>query len=170
MGKIVGFGCLGIVGLFVLIAAIGAVSGGSDKTAKPPAASQPANGVAPSKAPQAAPSKAAEKKAAVAVVGKKTAFAKSVIAQDGEYTSVSVTVTNNSSKSINVNPLYFAITDTNGSKHTAELGADENQIATVELAPGENVTGAITGKGAFTPKTVWYTDGLIGTAVRGDVS
>ncbi|MFI7357298.1 DUF4352 domain-containing protein [Streptomyces avidinii] len=87
-----------------------------------------------------------------------------------QYTSVSVTITNNSSKPIDVNPLYFAITDTNGTKHMAELGADEDQIATVELAPGENVSGAITGKGAFTAKTVTYTDGLIGKGVRADVS
>ncbi|MFF5804528.1 hypothetical protein [Streptomyces sp. NPDC012746] len=52
----------------------------------------------------------------------------------------------------------------------AELGAAEDQIDTVELAPGENVTGAVTGKGTFTPKTVTYTDGLIGKGVRTDVS
>ncbi|MCX4529727.1 hypothetical protein OG982_29215 [Streptomyces sp. NBC_01551] len=48
----------------------------------------------------------------------------------------------------------------------AELGAAEDQIDTVELAPGENVTG----KGTFTPKRVTYTDGLIGKGVRTDVS
>uniref|UniRef100_A0AAU2JIH3 TRAM domain-containing protein n=1 Tax=Streptomyces sp. NBC_00049 TaxID=2903617 RepID=A0AAU2JIH3_9ACTN len=50
------------------------------------------------------------------------------------------------------------------------MAVDEGQIATVELAPGENVTGTITGKGAFTAKTVTYTDGLIGDSVRADVS
>nr|WSW44537.1 DUF4352 domain-containing protein [Streptomyces sp. NBC_01001] len=171
-GKIVGFSCLGIVGLVVLLGVIGAVLDGrsSDKTAKdaaPPAAATSA----PSKAPESKPSSAApEKKAAVDVVAKKAEFKKSIIAQDDAYTSVSVTITNNSSKPIDVNPLYFAITDTNGTKHMAELAADEDQIATVQLAPGENVTGAITGKGAFTAKTVTYTDGLIGKAIRADVS
>ncbi|MET9690073.1 DUF4352 domain-containing protein [Streptomyces sp. NPDC006514] len=175
-GKIVGFSCLGIVGLIVLLAVVGAVLGGGsgDKTAKessPPAAATSASAPAPADAPGAKPSSAApEKKAAVEVAAKKTQFKKSVIAQDDGYTSVSVTITNNSSDPIDVNPLYFAITDTNGTKHTAELGADENQIATVELAPGENVTGAITGKGSFTAKTVTYTDGLIGKAVRADLS
>ncbi|MFE5558574.1 DUF4352 domain-containing protein [Streptomyces sp. NPDC056544] len=173
-GKIVGFSCLGIVGLIVLLAVVGAVLGGGsgDKTAKepsPPAAATSAP--APADAPGAKPSSAApEKKAAVEVAAKKTQFKKSVIAQGDDYTSVSVTITNNSSDAIDVNPLYFAITDTNGTKHTAELGADENQIATVELAPGENVTGSITGKGSFTAKTVTYTDGLIGKAVRADLS
>ncbi|MCX4628515.1 DUF4352 domain-containing protein [Streptomyces sp. NBC_01443] len=171
-GKIVGFSCLGIVGLVVLLGVIGAVldGGSSDKTAKdaaPPAAATSA----PSKAPESKPSSAApEKKAAVDVVAKKAEFKKSIIAQGDAYTSVSVTITNNSSKPIDVNPLYFAITDTNGTKHMAELAADEDQIATVQLAPGENVTGAITGKGAFTAKTVTYTDGLIGKAIRADVS
>ncbi|MEU8840791.1 DUF4352 domain-containing protein [Streptomyces roseus] len=171
-GKIVGFSCLGIVGLVVLLGIVGAVFGSAsnDKAAKestPPAAATSES----AKAPGAVPSSAApEKKAAVDVVAKKADFKKSVLAQGDEYTSVSVTITNNSSKPINVNPLYFAITDTNGTKHMAELGADENQMPTVELAPGENVTGAITGKGAFTAKTVTYTDGLIGKAVRADVS
>lgn len=172
-GKIVGFSCLGIVGVVVLLAIVGALLGDSsaDKAAKDPAAPPAAASSAPAKAPDPQSSSAApEKKAAVDVAAKKAEFKKSVIAQGDAYTSVSVTITNNSSKPINVNPLYFAITDTNGTKHTAELGADEDQIATVELAPGENVTGSVTGKGQFTPKSVTYTDGLIGKAVRADVS
>ncbi|MFF3019266.1 DUF4352 domain-containing protein [Streptomyces sp. NPDC057939] len=167
-GKIVGFGCLGIVGLVVVIGIAGAaLSGGEDdgKTATPPAASSAASGQ-----PEAPASAAPEKKAAVEVTAKKTPFKASVLAQGDDYTSVSVTVTNNSSKSIDVNPLYFTITDTGGGKHTSELGVDEGQIGTVELAPGENVTGTVTSKGKFTPKSVAYTDGLIGKAIRADVS
>ncbi|MER5930782.1 DUF4352 domain-containing protein [Streptomyces sp. NPDC002054] len=171
-GKVVGFSCLGVVGFVVLLSIIGALLGGenSDKTAKESVPSAAATS-APAKAPESKPSAAApEKKAAVDVVAKKAEFKKSIIAPGDDYTSVSVTITNNSSKPINVNPLYFAITDTNGTKHTAELGADEDQIDTVELAPGENVTGAITGKGAFTAKTVTYRDGMLGKPVRTDVS
>ncbi|MFJ3835513.1 hypothetical protein ACIPY6_08340 [Streptomyces sp. NPDC090054] len=69
-----------------------------------------------------------------------------------------------------MNPLYFTLTDTSGGKHTVELGVDEDQIGTVELAPGENITGTVTGKGKWTAKSVSYTDGLIGKAVRADVS
>ncbi|MFF4445492.1 DUF4352 domain-containing protein [Streptomyces sp. NPDC001502] len=172
-GKIVGFGCLGIVGLFVLLAILGALLGDSsnDTTSKGTAEPSAAVSSAPAKAPESKPSSAEpEKKAEVVVAAKKTEFEKSIIAQGSDYTSVSVTVTNNSSKPINVNPLYFAITDSNGTKHVAELGVDKEQIATVELAPGENVTGAVTGKGSFTPKSVTYTDGLIGKSVRSDVS
>ncbi|MFD3699696.1 DUF4352 domain-containing protein [Streptomyces sp. NPDC058646] len=156
-----------MVGVLVFLGILVSLFGGANTTSTPkdptPAASSaPTAGGTPSAEP--------EKKAAVAVTAKKTEFVKSILAQDGEYTSVSVTVTNNSSKTIDVNPLYFTITDTKGGKHTAELGADKDQIATVELAPGENVTGTVTGKGAFTAKTVTYTDGLIGDSVRGDVS
>ncbi|MFD3556782.1 DUF4352 domain-containing protein [Streptomyces goshikiensis] len=170
-GKIVGFSCLGVVGVVVLLGVVGAVvgDGGDPATgaAKPAAA---ASGDA-AKGSEAKPDSAApEKKAAVSVVARKTEFKESVIADGSAYTSVAVTITNNSSKPINVNPLYFTITDTAGTKHVAELAADENQIATVELAPGENITGSITGKGGFNPKTVTYTDGLIGKSVRADVS
>ncbi|MEU2448507.1 MULTISPECIES: DUF4352 domain-containing protein [unclassified Streptomyces] len=169
-GKIIGFGCLGIVGLFLLIGIVGAaLGGGKDDKAKEPAAPPAAASSAPAKAPESKPAEP-EKKAAVVVVAKAAEFKKTVLAQGDGYTSVSVTVTNNGSKPINVNPLYFAITDTNGTKHNAELGVDKDQIGTVELAPGENVTGAVTGKGAWTAKTVTYTDGLIGDSVRANVS
>ncbi|MFF1343938.1 DUF4352 domain-containing protein [Streptomyces sp. NPDC058290] len=172
-GKIVGFSCLGIVGLVVLLGIIGALLGGGsdDKATKDPAAPSAAASPAPAKQPETQPSSAApEKKAAVEVAAKKAAFKASVLAVGDGYTSVSVTVTNNSSKAISVNPLYFTITDTAGTKHTVELAVDEDQIGTVDLAPGENITGTITGKGAFTAKSVAYTDGLIGKAVTANVS
>lgn len=107
--------------------------------------------------------------APVKVTAKKTGFSKSILAPDRNYTSVLVTVTNNSDDKVDVNPLYFTVTDTGGTKHTAELGVDEKQIDTVDLAPGENITGTITGKGTFTPKYVTYTDGLLGDSLRADV-
>ncbi|WP_345060866.1 DUF4352 domain-containing protein, partial [Streptomyces rameus] len=171
-GKIIGFGCLGVVALFVLIGIIGAIaSSGStngdttsatQSSAPAPAASQKSG--APSE------SKPAEKAAPVKVTAKKVAFSKSVLADGSNYTSVAVTITNNSGKQIGVNPLYFTITDTGGTKHTAELGVDDKQLDTVDLAPGENVSGTITGKGGFTPKYVTYTDGLFGDPVRAEVS
>ncbi|MEU8773406.1 DUF4352 domain-containing protein [Streptomyces sp. NPDC048606] len=167
VGKILGFGCLGIVGVFLAVVAAGAIAGSGHDTSgedpAPPAAAAPGQ-------PEAPAGKAAGTKAAVEVTARKTAFKASVLAQGDGYTSVSVTVTNNSSKAIDVNPLYFTITDTGGGKHTSELGVDEDQISTVQLAPGENVTGTVTSKGKFTAKSVAYTDGLIGKAVRTDVS
>ncbi|WP_326730249.1 DUF4352 domain-containing protein [Streptomyces phaeochromogenes] len=109
-------------------------------------------------------------KAPVKVTAAKTGFTASILADGTNYTSVKVTVTNNGDEPISVNPLYFAITDTGGTKHASELGVDSGQIDTVDLAPGENVSGTVTGKGRFTPKYVTYTDGLIGDSVRSNVS
>lgn len=67
-----------------------------------------------------------------------------------------------------VNPLYFAITDTNGTRHTVVLAADENQSSTVDLAPGENVS--VTGKGPFTPQYVTFTDGVRADPIRVNAS
>ncbi|PSM45354.1 hypothetical protein C6Y14_00865 [Streptomyces dioscori] len=172
-GRNIGIGCAGAVGLLVIVGIFGAALGGDsdDNTSKDTTAvatkdsgAGDEKSEAPKKKEEAAP------ESPIKVTAKETAFKGSILAQDGNYTSVSVTITNNSDDTIDVNPLYFAITDSKGTKHASELAADENQIDTVELAPGENVTGAVTGKGKFTPKTVTYTDGLIGESIRADVS
>ncbi|MGW1146324.1 DUF4352 domain-containing protein [Streptomyces sp. NPDC002454] len=177
-GKIIGFGCLGIVVLLVLIGAIGAALGGDtsdgagDKAtvAEEKRDDKPAPAAGGDKAPEKAEKPKPVEEPAVKLTAKKTSFAKGFLADGTAYTSVLVTISNNSKDTISVNPLYFAITDSNGTKHTAELGVDENQIDTVDLAPGENVSGAVTGKGTFTADYVTYTDGLLGDPVRVDVS
>ncbi|MDI9889442.1 DUF4352 domain-containing protein [Streptomyces sp. HNM0645] len=105
----------------------------------------------------------------VDLVARKTAFTPGVLHDDGDYTSVLVTVSNNGDKEISVNPLYFSLTDTAGTKHTAALAVDKNQIGTVKLAPGEKASGTITGKGDFTARYVTYTDGILGDPVRATV-
>lgn len=104
------------------------------------------------------------------VTATKTAFAPSILAEGSNYTSVKVTIKNDSDDTISVNPLYFAITDSKGTKHSHELAADENQLEAVDLAPGENISGVVTGKGKFTAKYVTYTDGFLGDSLRADVS
>ncbi|MET9609284.1 DUF4352 domain-containing protein [Streptomyces sp. NPDC006512] len=175
-GKIIGFSCLGVVGVIVLIGIAGALAGGTDggkngkEAAAPPAAvSSPAAKALESESD----TPAGKNQQPIVVTAKKTDFKPNVLSKgsDEKYTSVSVTVTNNSAKTISINPLYFSITDNTGGKHTAELAVDEGQIDTVDLAPGENITGVITGKGAFTAKTVTYKDGLLGRENhRGSVS
>lgn len=168
VGKYIGLGCAGIIGLFIAIGIISAIasSGGdsNDSSTATATTSTPAASKAAEK------DTAVDEKPAVAVTAKKTTFAKTILADGSNYTSVLVTITNNSSDTISVNPLYITITDTTGAKHTAELGVDEKQIDTVKLAPGENVSGVVTGEGKFTAKYVTYTDGLIGDSVRANVS
>ncbi|MFJ2111883.1 DUF4352 domain-containing protein [Streptomyces sp. NPDC087850] len=174
-GKIVGLSCLGVVGLFVVIGVLGALfSGGDDEpsaSSSRPAATQDA--AKPDKAEDSKTDEVKEepaKDAPVTITAKKVDFKKSILADGTDYTSVQVTLTNGGDKDLDVNPLYFTITDTNGSKHTAELAMDEDQIDTVKLAPGENITGTVTGKGGFTPKYVTYTEGLFSDSIRGNVS
>ncbi|MDO0932711.1 DUF4352 domain-containing protein [Streptomyces sp. DG2A-72] len=177
-GKIVGIGCAGVVALFVIIGIFSAALGGGsdDSSSKGSTASSEAttedSGTGDDKtaeAEQEEPTEEAPPESPVKVTAKKTAFTKSILADGSNYTSVLVTIANNGDEQVDVNPLYFTITDTDGTKHTAELAADENQIDTVDLAPGENVSGTITGKGKFTAKYVTYTDGLLGDSLRADV-
>ncbi|MFF4576122.1 DUF4352 domain-containing protein [Streptomyces sp. NPDC001410] len=173
VGKIVGIGCGGLFALFVVIGIAGAIggSGSDDKSGSGSTvvAEQPKSDKA-SKPAEKHASKPKEPAGPVKVTAKNTAFTKTVLADGSAYTSVLVTVTNSGDDSISVNPLYFTITDTNGTKHGAELAADDKQIDTVDLAPGENISGTITGKGKFTPKYVTYTDGLLGDPLRVNVS
>ncbi|MGQ4420443.1 DUF4352 domain-containing protein [Streptomyces sp. SAS_269] len=177
-GKIIGFGCLGIVALFVVIGIIGAIIGGGDGKSDDKAGSGKGGAPAAAASEKAGTSKGgtskdaepAAKAAPVKITAKKAAFSKSILADGSDYTSVSITITNNGDEKLSVNPLYFSVTDTHGTKHTAELGVDDNQIDTVDLAPGENISGTVTGKGVFTAKYVTYTENLIGDPIRADVS
>ncbi|MEU3451181.1 DUF4352 domain-containing protein [Streptomyces thermolilacinus] len=120
--------------------------------------------------PERDPRPEAEQRAPFTLTAKRTAFRPSVLHDGGEYTSVTVTITNRSDKPLGVNPLYFSLTDTSGGRHVMELGMDEGQIDTVELAPGEKLTGTVTGEGRFTPRHVTFTEGLFGDPVRAPVS
>jgi hypothetical protein len=167
-------------GIFVFVVFIGVLVGGDDsgnQTRKPTIAEaprkEPAKKEPVAKGDGKADAKPADKPAEpapVQIAAKKTAFRPGILHDGGDFTSVQVTITNNSDKKIDVNPLYFSITDTDGFKRNAELAEDENQMDVMDLAPGEKTTGVITGKGAFTPKYVTYTDGLFGDDVRGNVS
>lgn len=107
-------------------------------------------------APPGNASKQAARKAPIGLRAARTAFAPGALHSGGAYTSVKVTITNSSTKNLHVNPLFFAITDSEHTKHEIVLGQDKRQIATLTLAPGENATGVITAEGKFTPKTVSF--------------
>ncbi|HEX6518319.1 MAG TPA: DUF4352 domain-containing protein [Nocardioidaceae bacterium] len=173
VGLIVLGGCGGLVALvvvfFVVIALLVDGDSSSDKPRATPTSSAPAKAGAPS---SEAPAPAEEPEAdasPVKVTAVKTTFAPSILHDGKPHTSVKVTVTNGSTETISINPLYFTVTDTTGEKLKATLGMDENQISTVKLAPGEKATGAITVKGKVTPATVTYTDGLFGDPIRASV-
>ncbi|MEV5167282.1 DUF4352 domain-containing protein [Streptomyces werraensis] len=166
-----GFGCAGVLGLVVVIAALSASGGDSDDGGNKAAGSSVSDSAgAKEKSPDAKKREPEQGGGPVKLTAEPAEFSKSILADGSDYTSVRVTVVNDGDDEVSVNPLYFTITDTDGTKHTVELGVDEEQIDTVDLAPGENISGTVTGKGTFTPKYVTYTDGLLGDPVRVNVS
>ncbi|MCX4994313.1 DUF4352 domain-containing protein [Streptomyces longwoodensis] len=171
VGKVIGLGCAGVIGLVVLIGVIGVAAGGDsdkdDETTSSAPVTVPDAGRTADDLPKQDDAKATS---SVTLKARKTSFSKSILASDSNYTSVLVTLTNNGHEPLDVNPLFFTITDTNGTKHTHELAADEQQIDTVKLAPGENISGTVTGKATFTPKYVTFTNGFLGDSYRADVS
>jgi hypothetical protein len=105
----------------------------------------------------------------VKLTAKATTFKPSVIYSGGDFTSVQVTVTNNSKENIPVNPLDFTITAADGAKHNTALGEDERQIDTLTLAAGEHVTGVISAEGKFKPARVTFnvsTGGAVVASVK----
>ena len=155
-----------------LLAAAAILLGLATATACEPVAEDPApvQGADAGGKTSGSPSKKA--KPPIGLKAKRVTAERSVLSDGGALSCVKVTVTNQRRKVVNVNPLYFAITDTSGTKHDAsEALADyEGQIATTDLAPGEKATGVVCGKGKFTPKTISMTDELLSTTARATVS
>jgi hypothetical protein len=122
----------------------------------------------------ASPNKAAAKKKAtpIKLAARRASADKSILSDGGALSCVRVTVTNHSKKNLEVNPLYFSITDTKGTKHDVSdaLADYDGQIGTTTLAPGENAKGMVCGKGKFTPKVLAMTNALLSEAARAEVS
>ncbi|MGW7287801.1 DUF4352 domain-containing protein [Streptomyces sp. NPDC054847] len=180
-GAIVAIVLGSVFGGLILLVILGAALSDSSTSTKKPVTSEAAEkapvkkddaqaDAKPATKPKTEPAAEPAEPAPVQLTVTKTTFRPSILHDGGDYTSVQVTIANNSDEQIDINPLYFAITDTTGLKHNHELGEDENQMDMMDLAPGEKATGVITGKGKFTPKYVTYTDGLFGEGVRGNVS
>jgi hypothetical protein len=78
--------------------------------------------------------------------------------ETGPQTCVMVTITNHTKTQVESNPLFFAITGTDGTKHEIAIGVDRREIADVQLAPGENGKGVVCADGTFTPAVVAFDD------------
>lgn len=82
-----------------------------------------------------------------------------------------VTVTNGTGDVLLVNPYYFALTDTTGTKHTTDdvIGEYEDQIPDTKLSPGEKAEGMVCAKGKWTPKQVAMTNEILDIIARAEV-
>ncbi|GLX23374.1 MULTISPECIES: DUF4352 domain-containing protein [Streptomyces] len=180
-GKIIGFGCGGLVLLSLVLFACGAVvTGASKSSAKKDTPitvpTAPGGSSAPNAAPMQpapgnsdAPAGTADKNADVTLTASPAPFRPSVLAQSGDYTSVQVTIVNNAAKQVDVNVFYFEVTGEDGTRRQIELAASEDQIDTVKLAKGEKATGTITVKGKITAKTVTFRNGFVGKSYTAPV-
>lgn len=118
------------------------------------------------------PGKTAKAKPPIELAAKRTSAKPSVLSEGAPLTCVRVTVVNRTSKNVDINPLYFAITGTDGVKHDAStaLGEYEGQIETMDIAPGERARGVVCVRGKLTPATVSMTDAALSTAARAQVA
>ncbi|GHD20313.1 DUF4352 domain-containing protein [Nocardiopsis kunsanensis] len=139
-GKILGIGC-GVALLLMLVAggcmaaAMFTVSDGSSD-AQEPAIEAPGTSEEPALEPGD-------------VTADHTEFDPSPLYTSGEYTSVEVSVINNSQEELDVNPLYFTMIDQEGQNHSSRsgVGMDDNEIGAEKLSPGQTTSGAVTVEG-----------------------
>jgi hypothetical protein len=165
-GKKIGLGCGGCLGVLLFLLLLGgcvAALGGGDLDGgapEPAATREEAGGETAGEA--AAEEPAVEEPAAeeqdVVLTAEATEFTPSILHDGGDFTSVYVTVENNSDENVDVNPLYFALVADDGTKYDTSggLGEDENQIDTLTLSPGQRAEGVVTAEGAFTPASVEF--------------
>ncbi|MFB4298250.1 DUF4352 domain-containing protein [Actinomadura sp. NTSP31] len=108
----------------------------------------------------------------IKLVAKRAHASKSVLSDGGALSCVKVTVTNQTRKSLEVNPLYFSITDAKGVKHSVDeaMGEYDGEIDATTLAPREKAVGLVCGKGTFVPKTLAMTNPLFSEAARAEVA
>lgn len=108
----------------------------------------------------------------IKLVAKRAHASKSVLSDGGALSCVKVTVTNQTKKSVEVNPLYFSITDSKGVKHAVDeaMGEYNGEIDATTLAPHEKAVGLVCGKGKFVPKILAMTNPLFSEAARAEVA
>ncbi|WP_336086191.1 hypothetical protein [Nocardia sp. SSK8] len=135
----------------IAFAAVLGVAGCSGEEAAPAQATAPEQSAVPG-APVSQ-----EKQQDVRITASATPFVPGVLDQGAPATAVLVLVENTSAdKVVKVNPLYFSITDSEGGKHSVELGLGDDQIGADELQPGEKIEGTIAAEGSFTAAKVTF--------------
>lgn len=148
-GRVLGITCSVLLVLLLLGGACTAVVlfvvGTGDTTAQGPQGTE-------SDEDDAVPPEGAELTAA------ETGFEPSPFYEEGEYTSVEVSVGNLGEEDFDVNPLYFRVVDAQGEEHdTADaIAMDDNEIEARPLPPGQSISGTVTVEGDIDPETLVF--------------
>lgn len=82
--------------------------------------------------------------------------------QEGDWTAVKVTITNNTAEKIDASPAHFVVVDDRGGQWTAQMPAPADGIGARDVRPGETVTGTIAVKKELEAVTVAFIDDLFG--------
>ncbi|QXJ23614.1 DUF4352 domain-containing protein [Actinomadura graeca] len=106
----------------------------------------------------------------VAIKAKRATFEPGPLNTGGAFTCVKATVTNNTSKNLQINPFFFELTGGDGVKRKADVGEAEGEFDSMMLAPKEKATGLVCAKGRFAPKTITFTRDALGTNYRARVA
>lgn len=130
-------------------------------------------GVPPSKKPTTpTPSESKQNAEGLEMTASHTTFIPGILSTSGDWTSVEVEITNNTEGTIEVNPLYFYVSDTEGVKQNHALGSDANELQLTTLHPGETANGVITVEGDIEAKYVsfeGYTESFSRIYARADL-
>lgn len=107
---------------------------------------------------------------AIKLTAKRVPYPKARFAEgSGPFSCVKATITNQTKGNVQVNPLYFAITDTGGEKRNAELGVAEGQFEVLTLAPGERASGVVCTTSRMSAKVLTFTDAIHAELARAQV-
>ena len=96
----------------------------------------------------------------VGLTAKRVPYRKHEFASGGPYSCVRATVTNKTDSNVEVNPFFFAITDSGGEKRQAAVGAAEGEFDSLTLAPGEKASGTVCAETKTPASVLTFTDGL----------
>lgn len=159
--KKLGLGCGGLfLMLFLLGGCVAVLSGGSTDNSAPSsqADSDTEEGNTETSEEEEAAEEEPEEESEIVLTAETREFNPSILHDSGAYTSVFVTVENNSDEDIEINPLYFSIVADDGTKKDTSggLGMDEDQIDTLTLSPGQRAEGTVTVEGDITPASVEF--------------
>ena len=165
-GKKFGLGCGGLFLMLFLFGGCMAVLSGGDTDSGASSSQAAADGEEEdtgTSEEEEAVEEEVEEEPEVALTAEAREFTPSILHDGGAYTTVFVTVENNSAEDVDVNPLYFSVVADDGTKKdtTGGLGMDENQIDTLTLSPGQRAEGTVTVEGDITPASVEF-DGPFG--------
>ncbi|MEU5218509.1 DUF4352 domain-containing protein [Streptomyces sp. NPDC020807] len=163
-------------GLFFVSCTANVVNSSDNRDEKPdakPKVTQSADAkpqaAAPASKPAEKPRPKATEQPPVTVTAARAPFKKTVLHKSDDYTSIKVTVTNNTDERISVNPLYFEVKDADGVKHNTEIFGGETDLHAVDLYQGEKASGTITVKGTITAVKVYYRKDGFGTSYSAPV-